>query len=189
MKMIVQQGIINKRCTELWLYNTQITSQGALILSNGLYNNKTLIRLYLNDNCIHDQGVHSLSRILSINNSTLKELHLARNGITNKGAQYIAEMLNTNRTLITLNLYGNQIADYGIKYLTHVLTYYNTTLEYLYLSGNNFMTDLSIDYFIGMLQQNRSLKKLHLFNCNLSDKGKTKLREVIQTKTYFTLNI
>jgi Ran GTPase-activating protein (RanGAP) involved in mRNA processing and transport len=187
--MIVQQAIIEKKCTKLWLNNAQITSQGALILSNGLFNNLILIKLYLNDNCIQDHGVHSLCRVLSINNSTLKELYLARNGITSKGAQYLAEMLNTNRTLITLCLYGNRIDDDGIKYLTHVLTYYNTILEYLYLSGNNLMTDLSIDYFINMFNQNNSLKKLHLFNCNLSELGKTKLRKIIQMKKYFILNI
>jgi len=189
MKMIVQQAIIEKKCTELWLYNTHLSPQGALILSNGLYNNITLTKLYLNDNCISDRGVHALARVLSINNSTLKELYLARNGITSTGAKYLAEMLNTNRTLTTLSLFGNRIDDDGSKYLTHVLSYYNTTLECLYLSGNHFMTDTTVDYFIKMFKHNRSLKKLHLFNCNLSAIGKTKLREEIQTRNYFTLNM
>jgi hypothetical protein len=189
MKMIVQQAIIEKQCTELWLNNARINSQGALILSNELLNNSTLKKLYLNDNSIHDRGVHYLSQVLSINNITLKELYLARNGITSKGAQYLADMLNTNRTLTILSLYGNRIDDEGIKYLTHVLRYYNTNLEYLYLSGNNLMTDLSVDYFIDMFKQNQTLRKVHLFNCNLSDNGKTKLREMIQTKNYLILNI
>jgi Ran GTPase-activating protein (RanGAP) involved in mRNA processing and transport len=186
--MLVRQAI-EKQCTELWLCNSQITSQGALILSNGLFHNSTLIKLYLNDNCIHDRGVYVLSRILSSSNSTLKELYLARNGITSQGAHYLADMLNSNQTLITLCLYGNQIDDEGMKYLTHVLTYYNKSLEYLYLSGNKFMTDLSIDYFIQMFEQNQTLKKLHLFNCNLSKIGQTKLREAIRTKTNFILHI
>lgn len=189
MKMIVQQAIIEKQCTELWLNNSRITSQGALILSNGLFNNSTLKKLYLNDNSIHDRGVYTLCRALSINNITLKELYLARNDITSKGAQYLADMLNTNRTLTILSLYGNRIDDEGIKYLTHVLRYYNTSLEYLFLSGNNQMTDISVDYFIEMFKQNQTLRKLHLFNCNLSNNGKTKLREIIQTKNYLILNI
>jgi hypothetical protein len=189
MKVIVQQAIITKNCTELWLNNAQITSQGALILSNSLFNNTTLKKLYLNDNSLHDRGVHCLSRILSINNSTLKDLHLARNGITSKGTQYLSDMLNTNKTLTTLSLFGNKIDDDGIKCLTHVLTVNNSTLECLYLSGNNSMTDLSIDYFIDMLKQNYSLKKLHLFNCNLSDIGKRKLREKIQRKKHFKLYV
>ena len=189
MKIIVQQGIINKKCSELWLYNCQITSQGALILSNSLFNNITLKKLYLNDNLIHDRGVHCLSRVLSINNSTLKDLHLARNGITSKGAEYLSDMLSTNKTLITLSLYGNKIDDNGIKSLTHVLSFNNKTLEYLYLSGNTLMTDLSINYFIEMFKQNNSLKKLHLFNCNLSDKGKKELRKTIRRKKNFILHI
>ncbi|CAF1020238.1 unnamed protein product [Adineta steineri] len=184
MKIIVEKAVIEKQCTELWLSNAQITSQGALILSNGLYNNKTLTKLYLNDNCINDSGVYALTRVLSRNNSTLKELYLARNNITTKGAQYLAEMLITNRTITTLCLFGNHIDDNGIKYLTYILTYYNIHLEGLYLSGNNDMTDISIDYFIQMFKQNCALKKLHLFNCNLSDKGKTKLRKEIQIKKY-----
>lgn len=189
MKIIIKQEIREKQCTELWLNNAQITSQSALLLSNSLFNNLTLIKLYLNDNSLQDRGVYCLSRVLTINNRTLKELYLARNNITSKGAEYLSEMLNVNCTLTTLCLYGNKITDEGIKYLTHVLTYYNTTLEYLYLSGNNLMTDLSIDYLIKMFEKNQTLKRLHLFNCNLSKIGKMKLQEIAQTKQNFTLYI
>lgn len=187
MKLIVKQAINEKQCTELWLNNCQLTCQCALILSNGLFSNSTLQKLYLNDNYISDRGVHSLCRVLAINNRTLKELYLARNGITSKGAEYLAEMLATNRTLSTLCLYGNRIADDGIQYLTHVLTYSNTTLEYLYLSGNNLITDLSIDYFLKMFEYNQTLRKLHLFNCQFSDQGKKRLENRIERQDFILL--
>lgn len=187
MKNIVRQELIEKQSTELWLNNCQITSQGVLILSNSLFNNTTLIKLYLNDNLLFDRGVYCLSRLLSNSNTTLKELYLARNGITSKGMEYLSEMLYTNQTLRTLSLFGNKIDDQGIKYLTHILAYYNRTLEYLYLSGNNLMTDLSINYLIKMFENNQILKKIHLFNCNLSQTGKNKLRDIVKNKRNFLL--
>ena len=181
MRLIVQNAIREKSPTELWLYNAKITSQGALILADGLYNNTSLKKLYLNDNLIQDRGVFCLARALLINNSTLEELYLARNGITSRGAQYLADMLITNRTLTTLSLYGNHIDDQGIKYLTHVLSYYNSTLEYLYLSGNKLMSDASIDYLLEMFEYNETLKKIHLFNCNFSDAAREKLQKAVRT--------
>lgn len=189
MKLIVQQALTEKQCTELCLYNARITAQAALILSHGLFNNTSLVKLSLNYNSIHDRGVHSLCRALIINNTTLKELHLARNGITSQGAKYLSEMLKTNRTLIVLNLYGNRIDDQGIKYLTEVLTSSNGSLEHLYLSGNTLMTDLSADYFLLMFKGNQTLKKIHLFNCNFSEDGKEKLREIIARKDNLIVNI
>lgn len=189
MKIIVQQALTEKQCTELWLYNARITAQAALILSHGLFNNTSLMKLYLNHNSIHDRGVHSLCRALMINNTTLKELHLARNGITSQGAKYLSDMLKSNRTLITLNLYGNRIDDQGMKYLTEVLTSFNGSLEHLYLSGNNLMTDLSIEYLLMMFKENQTLKKIHLFNCNFSEEGKEKLREMLERKDYLILNV
>ena len=189
MRLIVRQAIVSKKCSELWLYNSKVTSQGALILANNLHNNTTLKKLYVNDNCIQDRGVYYLARALSINNSTLKELHLARNGIGSRGAQYLAEMLATNRTLKTLSLFGNKIDDQGMKHLTHALTHCNSTLECLYLSGNTLATDASVDSLVDMFKQNRTLKKLHLFNCKFSHAGRNKLREAARSKPSFSLYI
>ncbi|CAF0953127.1 unnamed protein product [Adineta ricciae] len=187
VKMIVEQAVFGKRCTELWLCNAQLTSQNALLLSNSLYNNQTLTKLNLNDNFIRDRGVHALARILSLNNTKLRELFLARNSITSEGAQYLAEMLYTNITLTNLSLLGNRIDDSGIKSMSHVLSYYNSTLECLYLSGNDLMTDRSIDYLIDMLKYNQTLKKLYLFNCNLSESAKRRLLSEAQPKKHLTI--
>lgn len=189
MRSIVQHAIVGKQCSELWLYNAKITSQGALILSNTLHENTTLKKLYLNDNDIRDRGVYCLAQALAINNSTLEELYLARNGITSRGAQYLADMLSTNQTIKTLSLYGNRIDDLGINYLVHALTYKNTTLECLYLSGNTLMTDASVTSWLDLFKHNQTLKKLHLFNCNLSDRSKDRLRRAVRAKGSFTLYV
>lgn len=188
-KTIVRQAVLERRCTELWLCNAHLTSECALILSTGLYNNTALTKLYLNDNDIGDRGVHALARVLSTNNHTLTELYLARNDISEQGAQYIAEMLSTNRSLVTLSLFGNRINDVGIQYFAYTLSYHNTTLANLYLSGNRLMTDRSVDYLADMFEHNPSLKKLHLFNCNLSEQGKGRLRGLAQSKARLTLHL
>jgi Ran GTPase-activating protein (RanGAP) involved in mRNA processing and transport len=189
MRLIVKHAVVEKQCSELWLYNAKINAQGALILSNTLHENTTLKKLYLNDNDIRDRGTYCLAQALAINNSTLEELYLARNGITSRGVQYLADMLSTNRTVTTLSLYGNRIDDLGITYLTHALTYKNTTLEYLYLSGNTLMTDASVPYWLDLFKHNRTLKNLHLFNCNLSDRSKERLRRAARTNESFTLYV
>ena len=189
MQLIVQQALIEKQCSELWLSHTRLTCQCALILSHGLFNNTSLIKLYLSDNSIGDRGVHALCRALTVENITLKELYLARNGITSQGANYLADMLKSNRTLITLSLYGNRIDDQGMKPLTDVLTQTNRSLEHLYLSGNNLMTDLSIEYILKMLKGNETLKKIHLFNCNFSEDGQKKLRQLMEIKPNLIVNI
>ncbi len=49
------------------------------------------------------------------------------------------------------------------------------------------ISDSSIDFLVDMLQYNRSLKKLDLRVCNLSDSAKAKLQEAAKTKRNFQL--
>ena len=189
IQYLVEKGIREKNCTELWMNNVKLNSASVLVLSQVLFDNRTLKKLYLNDNFIHDRGVYYLARALTTNHCHLKELYLARNGITSIGSEYLATMLLTNQSLTHLSLYGNEIDDTGMRSLMYALTYYNKTLEYVYMSGNRQITDASVDALLELFQHNKILKKLHLFNCSFSERGREKLRQNLQQQSSFHLFI
>jgi hypothetical protein len=186
MKFVFKKAIIDRQCTQLSLWGNEITSDGASILADGLYNNTTLEQLYLSNNYISDMGVYSLTKVLSTNNSTLKILDLGTNGITDVGAQYLADMLKHNTALTRLVLSGNKISDRGVQLLVHALADHNTCLEELYMCWNIFVCNSTVDILVDMLLKNQSLKKLYLNNCSLSELDKKRLQETANAKDEFS---
>jgi Ran GTPase-activating protein (RanGAP) involved in mRNA processing and transport len=184
---IIHSAIVKKKCIELKLCYNNITYLGIEILAKALSNNTTLERLNLFNNYISDEGVYHLTRVLSLNNSKLNVLFLGQNQITNKGIEHISEMLKTNQILTQLGLSNNKISDQGVILLANTLAYRNTTLKELYLWGNKSIGDDCIDALANMLVYNRSLNRLILFDCNLSESSKTRLREVVEPRINFGL--
>jgi Ran GTPase-activating protein (RanGAP) involved in mRNA processing and transport len=189
MDTVVKQAIINKQCKLLSLQSNKITSIGMSILADALNNNNTLEILYLGNNYISDDGVDSLVNILSNHNNTLQTLVLQKNRITDKGAKYLAQMLEVNQTLVWLYLGENEISDEGIRILSNVIGNQNKTLEMLVLSSNKLVTDVSVDYLLQMIEQNQTLKKLWIDNCNLSQAGKQRLGKIQETKKDFYVRV
>jgi len=187
METIVKQALIEKECTRLDLGYNVITSKGAAILADALKHNTTLEELDFHNNRVSDLGVHSLAEVLSSNNSIVKALGLGSNGITDKGAEHLAEMLKTNHTITWLALAGNQIGDRGVQLLANTLAHENKSLLVLSLHVNKSISDASVDAIIDMLQHNKSLKKLWMQDCNISEDGKFKLREAARIKHGFSL--
>ncbi|CAF0952519.1 unnamed protein product [Rotaria sordida] len=185
MDMVIKEAIINKQCTWLYLSSNKITSVCVSILAEALNNNKTLERLYLSDNQVCDDGVSSLVKILSLNNNILKRLNLTKNGITERGAKYLAEMIKANNILTHLYLGENEINDHGVQILSDAIENYNTTIKYLDLSSNKLLTDESIDSLLQMIKNNTSLNKIQVYNCSLSGKGKQRLKTSEQSKENF----
>ncbi len=81
-----------------------------------------------------DSVILKIARLLA-NNSTLTDLKLDRNGISDVGAEYLAIALRSNTTLTSLSLSVNQITDVGAKHLAEALEE-NSTLTQLDLSYN-----------------------------------------------------
>ncbi|CAF2589720.1 unnamed protein product [Rotaria sp. Silwood2] len=189
MEIICKNVIIDKRCSKLRLENNDISAKGATILANGLYGNTTLVDLQLSNNRISDMGAHALAQVLSINNFTLELLELHWNGITDVGAEYLAEMLKTNKTITLLGLGFNRIGNRGVRLLTSAITCYNETLQWLDLSSNKLITDACVNDLIEMFKQNRSLHAVWLNDCSLSQDGVEKLKQVVNSKANFTLEV
>jgi Ran GTPase-activating protein (RanGAP) involved in mRNA processing and transport len=189
MEIVVKEAIINKQCKALDISCNKITAVGASTIAKALTNNTTLGSLYLRGNSLSDTGIQSLTKTLSVSNSRVRLLDLQINGITDEGAKYIAEMLKTNATLWYLLLSGNDISDRGVDVLAHVLTHHNTTLISLRVGYNKLVSDSSVDSLIKMLQHNQTIGSLDIEKCNLSDKGKERLRQVTRSKNAFDLKV
>jgi Ran GTPase-activating protein (RanGAP) involved in mRNA processing and transport len=176
IRIVINRAINNQQCTNLKLVDCQITPTGAKILADVLFNNKTLIRLSLSNNQLGDKGVQSLSNALSANDNSLKKLDLSQNDITDEGVDYLAQMLKTNTILTHLSLSNNRITDQGVQLLNDALQNRNKTLQVLSLTQNKLLTDACLHFIINIFQHNQSLKKLSINDCNLSKKGKDRLK-------------
>ncbi|CAF3375013.1 unnamed protein product [Rotaria socialis] len=183
LKTVVKQALTEKECTRLDIGYNSITSVGASIVADALKQNTTLEELNFHNNCVSDLGVHSLAKVLSSNTSIVKSLELGSNGITDKGAEHLAEMLKTNRSITWLALAG----DRGVRLLANTVNHQNSNLLILSLHVNKSISDASVDAIIDILQHNRSLKKLWMQDCNISEDGKMKLREAAKSKQNFSL--
>jgi Ran GTPase-activating protein (RanGAP) involved in mRNA processing and transport len=187
MEIVVRHALITKQCKELDLRRNEIKSDGLGILTDELDKNQTLETLYLSFNLISDLGVSFLVESLSFNNRILKKLELDSNEITDQGAEYLSEMLKTNQILIWLSLDNNQITNQGMQLIANVLSHSNRRLEELYINGNKFIDDQSVNALMTMMKRNQTMKKLGIENSGMTKRGKTRLQQVAKCKKDFTL--
>jgi Ran GTPase-activating protein (RanGAP) involved in mRNA processing and transport len=180
MEAVVKKAFIDELCEELYLGLNKITSAGASVLAQALNNNNTLEHLWLYHNQLSDAGVYYLSETLSTNNNILKILDLGKNGITDEGAKYLAQMITNNTTLTSLFLQENNISDIGALPLASAIQHYNKTIKVLDLSDNEQITDESIDPLVQMIKHNQSLNNLCMSRCKLSKTGKQSLIHTAQ---------
>jgi hypothetical protein len=178
----VKALLINKRSRYLDLFNKGISSKGALIIASVLHNDTCLEILSLRNNLICDSGVQYLAHAL-VTNSTLQRLDLNGNSITDIGVRLLTEMLKTNETLIKLTLSFNRITNEGLDLLIDVIMNYNSTLQWLSLTGNSGINDSSMHSILHFIRHNQSLKTLNLEDCNLSPWHKKQIH--IYQKIYF----
>lgn len=187
--IIIEQAIVRKKCRELWLQSNKISSNGALILARALQHRTSMEVLILHDNQIEDIGVRALAAAFSLSLSSLQVLGLEATGMTDEGVSHLSKMLKKNRSLKSIGLGENQITNRGVQSLSSVLIHNNNTLRELYLVRNKRIDDQCIDFLIRMLRINRTLNRLWMDDCNLTNKGKEKLRSSILIRNRFSLSL
>ncbi|CAF4679282.1 unnamed protein product, partial [Rotaria sp. Silwood1] len=119
------------------------------------------------------------------------------NNITCEGIEILSDALNNNTTLEMLNFFNNKISDQGLStnkisnqgviFLANILAHHNTTLQELHLWRNKLIDETYIDSLANMLVYNQTLIKLVLFDCNISNTSKKRLRDVVEPKKNFGL--
>ena len=143
------------QCQSLYIYNHNISGDGAVVLAEMLQYNSTLWVFHLSNNSIGNTGAAALAQAL-IHNSTLVRLDVSNNSISDAGAVALAEALPHNATLKWLNLSSNNIAHAGVVALAGALCH-NSTLKWLNLSSNN-VADAGLLALAGVLRHNSTLK-------------------------------
>jgi len=97
-----------------------------------------------------------------------KRIRLRDNNITSHGALTLAEGLNNNMTLESLDLRNNFISDLGVRYLSSSIIHSN--LKTLNLESNDITAE-GAQYLAQMLKNNRTLTELYLSKNHLGDRG------------------
>ena len=104
---------------------------------------------------ISDAGAEALAQALH-HNSTLTGLNLSNNSIGDAGAVTLAQALHHNSTLTRLYLSNNSISDAGAVALAQAL-YHNSTLTELDLTGNNGIGEEGTRQLVQALTVNTSI--------------------------------
>ncbi|CAG8472000.1 1016_t:CDS:2 [Scutellospora calospora] len=143
-----------------------------------LKNNKSLRNLDLSNCNINAEVVTELVKLLKkLSNIPLKELNLSLNNLTFTSESLIADILNSNKTLTSLNLRSNKIIA-SVESLEKGRTY------------DRVVSSLSAKNLSNALRANKTLKKLDMSSNYISlEAGKNLLRSLHCNKYITELNL
>ena len=125
------------------------------------------LKLCLQSNSVHDEGVKAL--VLLLKNQLLVHLNLEGNSLSSIGANLIAVTLRMNQSLTQLDLSNNSISDEGAACIALALKT-NSTLLWLALNSCD-ITDDGFAIFAEILQINHTLQTLELSDNAITDTG------------------
>ena len=158
------------------LTGTMIDDQ-VLIFYDCFMNNSTVTELNLSSNNITDEVVKRLAEAIQVN-TTLLSLDISCNTISDDGMSSISDCLKINSTLCKLNLSNNKITDQGAKTLAEAIKV-NTTLQELNIS-KKWISKEGVMRIVEACTVNRTLHKLVCTHNNLSKSGLAAINEYIR---------
>ena len=143
------------------ILSNQISDQGLETLAAALIG-KNIAELNLAKNQISDEGIVKFFNSLKKNDTNLQSINLEGNEIGSGAIASIADLLQTNKTIVELNLSSSDdsIGDAEFALLVEALRE-NKTLKIVEL-GNNKITGQSIGKLVELLGQNSSLEIINL---------------------------
>jgi Ran GTPase-activating protein (RanGAP) involved in mRNA processing and transport len=160
----------------LSIYDTKVTVEILQCLCH-LININQLKYLRLNNTSLSTNGgLHLLTDAISTNTS-LGELWLWNDRLTEDDMVNISQALTTNTTLRRLDLVNCNITDDGLVQLSNGLTH-NRTLKELDISDNNLITSTTA---VCDIIHNSSLTHLHLYNTSLPSDSIPQLLDALST--------
>ncbi|XP_063062712.1 leucine-rich repeat-containing protein 34 [Engraulis encrasicolus] len=112
---------------------------------------------------LNDSDMLAVSQTLLC--TSITDLDLRYNNITDQGAKHVAELLQENSSIESLDFMCNDIEAEGAELIAQSL-HSNTTLRSLRLTGNK-IGDKGAMHFASMLQMNTKLEVLDFCNCDL----------------------
>uniref|UniRef100_A0A672HJP8 Leucine rich repeat containing 34 n=1 Tax=Salarias fasciatus TaxID=181472 RepID=A0A672HJP8_SALFA len=197
----------NSSLLSLTLSGNQIGPGGGVAMAAMLQVNNTLQELQLADCHLDTQGVVALSVALTANrasrysvwqeewaghvahmlavNGSLLELHLGRAGLSDSGAELLAEGLKENHCLRYLDLRCNRVTADGVRLLADLLKY-NRSLEILDLSSNRMEDEGAAHLSDSLRRPGCCLKELSVCRNNMGSQGLRCLCEALKTSRTVT---
>ena len=210
---IISEGIKeNKSIIALMLRKNNITSQGAIYISEYLNNNANVRQLFLGDNKIKDKGLKSLFETIGKCNKNITNLDMSNNSFGLEDFNNLIEYLKTSPILNSLDISGNKLAlkssinlgavlssmkniksinmsNMGIisEFIPNLFKIIN--VDDITLDDNN-LEEVGLIMLIKGLEGNKTLKKISLKNTQLSSIGLTSLLKMLdKTKDFKELHL
>uniref|UniRef100_A0A8C3W6J4 NLR family pyrin domain containing 13 n=1 Tax=Catagonus wagneri TaxID=51154 RepID=A0A8C3W6J4_9CETA len=105
------------RLQDLNLSDCSFSVEGCRELADALKHNRSVTVLDIGENNVRDDGVKELCEALKHLNCALKTLGLEKCSLTRNCCQHICSVLRKNRSLVHLNLLGNDLGPDGVNKL------------------------------------------------------------------------
>ncbi|XP_077838122.1 NACHT, LRR and PYD domains-containing protein 13 isoform X3 [Macaca mulatta] len=103
------------------LSGCSFTREGCRELANALKHNHNVKILDLGQNDLQDDGVKLLCEALKPSHRALHTLGLAKCNVTTACCQHLSSVLSSSKSLVNLNLLGNELDHDGVKMLCKAL--------------------------------------------------------------------
>ncbi|XP_038656758.1 NACHT, LRR and PYD domains-containing protein 3-like isoform X2 [Scyliorhinus canicula] len=155
---------------ELGLEENRLTATSAQHLAFALSTNQSLKDLNLSNNKLGDSAVSLLSVGLRNPDCKIQKLGLADVCLTGSCAEALVCILETNQSLIELNLSSNKLGDSGVKLLCEALRKPDCKIQKLELSAVSLTASCAED-LASTLHANSVLTVLNLSYNKLGDSG------------------
>lgn len=160
----------DKRIRYLNLSDNYITKNGAKYLSNFLSKNKTLQKLYLNNNDLREfrhEGVEYITQSLC-NHPNIRILSFINMTLTGCG-KAVGELIKNSKSLISINLKGCDLNTLDFKNICNALSGdISKTIKSVNLSYNDMAGNKSIEEIGKMIEANKALTYLNLNKMNIN---------------------
>ena len=112
----------NISLNELIMSDCKLGVSGADKIGKMLYHNKSITSVDLTSNNIGDEGVEKLVEHLK-SNETIKHLDLWENNITSNGANHLSKLFSLNHTTVnSIQLGNNPLKDEGVDLILQSIT-------------------------------------------------------------------
>ena len=184
LAVILSEVIIaNATLISLGLCFARISDSGATSIAEAIKVNKTLTSLDLSNNCISNAGATSIADAIKVSKS-LTHLKLFGNGISDAGATSIAGAIRVNETLTSLDLSNNRISNAGATSIADAIKV-SKSLTHLKLFGNG-ISDAGATSIAGAIRVNETLTSLDLSNNRIRDAGATSTAKAIKVNKTLT---
>ncbi|XP_040267330.1 NACHT, LRR and PYD domains-containing protein 12-like isoform X7 [Bufo bufo] len=168
------------RIEELRLGRNDLPDTSCIQLASVIRNNQSLKILVLSNNYLSGPHFSDLMEALSSPACRIETLRLGYNHLPDTSCIQLASVIRNNRSLKKLDLSGNRLSGPHFSDLMEALSSPACRIEELDL-GNNGLPDTSCIQLAFVIRNNKSLKKLVLYNNRLSGPHFSDLMEALSS--------